>query len=143
MSLRDLARQHLETMAKPSLSGVRTYRGVRPGQNHSSPYSSTDEACPDALRNPDSLSGPDKCEASGQVGHFGQVGQSVTQPAPVPTYDPARLQRDADRRNAAAARERITDRVCRCGHLATFAWPGNDGRDAWICAECLPTRGRA
>ena len=58
-------------------------------------------------------------------------------------YDPGRLQREADRRNAEAARNHSTDRFCRCGHLATFSWSGNDGRDVWICAECLPTRGRA
>ena len=58
-------------------------------------------------------------------------------------YDPARLQREADRRNAEAARNHSTDRFCRCGHLATFAWPGDDGRDVWICDECAPTRGRA
>lgn len=63
--------------------------------------------------------------------------------APVPTYDPERLQREADRRNAEAARNRSTDRYCRCGHLATFAWPGDDGRPVWICDECAPTRGVA
>ncbi len=52
-------------------------------------------------------------------------------------------EREADRRNAAAARDGITDRFCCCGHLATFAWPGNDGRDVWICNECASTRGRA
>lgn len=63
--------------------------------------------------------------------------------APVPIHDPARLQREADRLNAEAARNHSTDRFCRCGHLAQFAWPGDNGRDVWICAECLPTRGRA
>ena len=58
-------------------------------------------------------------------------------------YDPARLQREADRRNAEAARSHSTDRFCRCGHLATFAWSDDAGRNVWICAECLPTRGRA
>lgn len=58
-------------------------------------------------------------------------------------YNHARLQREADRRNAEAARSHSTDRFCRCGHLATFAWPDDAGRDVWICAECLPTRGRA
>lgn len=58
-------------------------------------------------------------------------------------YDPVHLQREADRRNANAARDGITDRCCRCGHLAEFAWLGDDGRDVWICGECLPTRGRA
>lgn len=62
---------------------------------------------------------------------------------PEPIFDPARLQREADRRNAATLRARLTDRFCRCGHLAEFAWLGDDGRDVWICGECLPTRGRA
>lgn len=58
-------------------------------------------------------------------------------------YDPVHLQREADRRNAAAIRDRITDRWCACGHLAEFAWPGDDGRDVWRCVECTPTWGRA
>lgn len=58
-------------------------------------------------------------------------------------YDRARLQRKADRRNAEAVRNHSTDRFCRCGHLATFAWPGDNGRDVWICHECAPTRGVA
>jgi hypothetical protein len=79
MSLRDLAKRHLATMAKPMLSGVRTYRDVRPGQNGSTPYFSRDRACPDAGHDPDKLSGPDECEVpgqTGQVGHFGQLGQT-------------------------------------------------------------------
>lgn len=51
-------------------------------------------------------------------------------------------QREAGRRNAEAARNYSTDRYCRCGHLAEYAWPGNDGREVWICHECAPTRGR-
>lgn len=58
-------------------------------------------------------------------------------------YDRERLQRDADRRNAEAARDHSTDRFCRCSHLATFAWPDHDGRQVWTCNECAPTRGRA
>ncbi len=58
-------------------------------------------------------------------------------------YDPVGLQREADRRNAVAARQGITDRFCRCGHLATFAWPDDAGRDVWRCVECTPTWGRA
>lgn len=63
--------------------------------------------------------------------------------APVPTYNPDRLQAQADRRNAAAVRDRITDRWCACGHLATFAWPDDHGRDTWRCVECTPAWGRA
>jgi hypothetical protein len=82
----------------------------------------------------------------------GISSESVSEPALEPSrnglpatslYDPEALQAGTDRRNAAAAREGITDRFCRCGHLATFAWPGDDGRDVWMCGECLPTRGRA
>lgn len=109
MSLRELAQKHLATMAKPMLSGVRTCRDVRPGQNDSSPYSSTDCACPDTGHDPDKLSGPDKCEAvgqTGQLGHFGQlgqVGQSGTGPAPIPA--PVSLE---DRR---ASVEKIYERM--------------------------------
>lgn len=58
-------------------------------------------------------------------------------------YDPEALQVEADRRNATAIRDRITDRYCRCGHLATFAWPDDRGRDTWCCVECTPAWGRA
>lgn len=58
-------------------------------------------------------------------------------------YDPARLQREADRRNAAALRAGLTDAFCRCGHLAEFTWVGDDGREVWRCHECIPTLGRA
>jgi hypothetical protein len=52
-------------------------------------------------------------------------------------------QRDADRRIAAALRERSTDRWCSCGQLATFAWPDASGRDVWLCLDCVPVRGKA
>jgi hypothetical protein len=58
-------------------------------------------------------------------------------------YNPERLRREADRRNATAARNGITDRFCRCGHLAEFAWLDDAGRDVWRCVECTPTWGRA
>lgn len=58
-------------------------------------------------------------------------------------YDPARLQREADRRNAVAFRAGLTDSFCRCGHSAEFEWLSDDGRSVWICAECAPTRGVA
>lgn len=82
-------------------------------------------------------------------GFEGELGEHILPPSrsdgrvSAVVYDPARLQREADRRNAEAARSHSTDRFCRCGHLATFAWPDDTGRDVWICAECLPTRGRA
>lgn len=50
-------------------------------------------------------------------------------------YDPVGLQRAADERNADAARNHSTDRFCRCGRLATFAWR-HDGCDVWRCLEC-------
>ncbi len=62
---------------------------------------------------------------------------------PVPTYDPARLQREADRRNSAAVRDRVTDRWCACGRMATLAYPNSAGRNVWHCLECLDAYGRA
>lgn len=43
--------------------------------------------------------------------------------------------READRRNAEAVREGVTDRWCACGRLATFAWD-EGGRQTWKCLEC-------
>lgn len=63
--------------------------------------------------------------------------------APVQTYDPVRLQREADRRNREAASRGETDRFCSCGRLAALAWPDDHGRDVWRCVECTPTWGRA
>jgi len=51
-------------------------------------------------------------------------------------------QADADRRNAQAVRDGLADRFCSCGALATFAWPGDNGRLVWFCQDCAPTRGR-
>jgi hypothetical protein len=62
---------------------------------------------------------------------------------PVPLYDPARLQAQADRRNREAASRGETDRFCSCGRLAALAWLGDDGREVWRCIECTPTWGRA
>jgi hypothetical protein len=63
--------------------------------------------------------------------------------APVLTYDPARLQAQADRRNREAANRWETDRFCSCGRLAALAWLDDHGRDVWRCVECTPTWGRA
>ncbi|WP_036286918.1 hypothetical protein [Methylosinus sp. PW1] len=65
------------------------------------------------------------------------------QPAPPatlkpPAYDPARLQREADRRNAAAVRAGTGERWCACRRFATFAYPHPRGRDVWRCTECGP-----
>lgn len=60
-----------------------------------------------------------------------------------PGFDPAALQAEADRRNAQARQDGITDRWCSCGRLATLAWPIGGLREAWRCDDCAPTRGRA
>jgi hypothetical protein len=78
----------------------------------------------------------------GVAGGVASPSEAVDAPCG-PLYDPARLQREANRRNAEAARYHSTDRFCRCGHFGTFAWFGDDGREVWRCAECAPTRGRA
>jgi hypothetical protein len=58
-------------------------------------------------------------------------------------FDPTRLQREADRRNADAARMGFTDRWCACGRLASYAWPGGRRRETWRCLDCGPVRGEA
>jgi hypothetical protein len=152
MSLRDLAKRHLAKTACPTLSQPGHYRGVPAGQNGSSPYSSKGSAVPRSV--PGGTANRDAgtvCPAgtmreggtNGTLGTVGTVGTSGTVGTRNPIYDPVHLQREAYRRNAKAAREGITDRFCGCGHLATFAWPGDDGRDVWMCGECIPTRGRA
>jgi hypothetical protein len=64
-------------------------------------------------------------------------------PATPATLAAAPTQREADRRNADAARSGSTDRWCSCGRLATFAWPDGRGRDVWRCLDCAPVRGKA
>jgi hypothetical protein len=86
---------------------------------------------------------PSKPSKGGYDGFDGSQGGRFSRATPIPTYDPDRLQAQVDRRNREAASNHSTDRSCRCGHLATFAWLGDDGGSVWICAECLPTRGRA
>jgi len=58
-------------------------------------------------------------------------------------FDPERLQREADRRNADAASAHQTDRFCSCRKLATNTWPDARRRPVWRCDDCAPTRGRA
>ena len=60
-----------------------------------------------------------------------------------PAFDRERLQREADRRNEKAARERSTDRWCACGQMASYAWPDGLRRDVWRCLDCGPVRGEA
>jgi hypothetical protein len=149
MSLRELAKKHLAKTACPTLSQPGHYRGVPAGQNGSTPYSSEDSAVPRSVPSGTAnLAQGTDCPAGtmrdgGTIGTLGTVGTSGTVGTRTPIYDPAHLQREADRRNATAARQGITDRFCRCGHRAQFAWPGDNGRDLWICDECAPTRGRA
>jgi len=59
------------------------------------------------------------------------------------SFEPKRLQKEADAKNTDARRNGITDRFCSCGQLATFAWPDGRGREAWRCLECGPVRGEA
>jgi hypothetical protein len=70
------------------------------------------------------------------------VAELKREAAAKPAYDPDRLQREANQRNAQAARDGLTDRWCACGWPATFACrQGN--REAWKCRECGPTGGTA
>jgi len=58
-------------------------------------------------------------------------------------YDPVTLQREADRRNARAVRERSTGRWCACGSLAESGYPDGRGGTVWRCWRCFPVLGRA
>jgi hypothetical protein len=60
-----------------------------------------------------------------------------------PAFNRAALQREANRRNADAARMGLTDRWCACGARATFAWPDGLRREIWRCLDCGPVRGEA
>jgi hypothetical protein len=60
-----------------------------------------------------------------------------------PAFDLAARQRESDRRNEKAVRERLTDRWCACGARATFAWPDGLRRDVWRCLDCGPVKGAA
>lgn len=53
------------------------------------------------------------------------------------------LQREADRRNIKAQREHLTDRYCRCGRLAEYAWSLEGRRAMWRCVDCYPVKGHA
>lgn len=70
----------------------------------------------------------------------GKVGESAD--ATHSMFDSARLQREADRRNAVAMRDGTTDRWCVCGRLATLAWPDGEWREVWRCDDCASTAGR-
>ena len=63
-------------------------------------------------------------------------------PAAIVTYAPVELQRDADRRNAAAREAKITDRWCACGTMATLAVGAfhsnkSDAGARWLCVDCF------
>ena len=53
------------------------------------------------------------------------------------------LQAEADKRNINAQHERLTDRYCRCGRLAEYAWPMDGRREMWRCVDCYPVKGHA
>lgn len=128
MSLRDLARAYLEA-EKRRLSGTGQYRVVRPGQSGSNPYFPWGSACPDAPSDPDTCRPPGQ---TGQVGQFGQVAGAMAAPRRAMVFPVPRPKLTGP-----------TDRFCRCGLMATFAYPDSAGRDIWRCLECLDAYGRA
>lgn len=151
MSLRELARKHLETMDRSPLVSQRdTPRTVPAGQIAKTPYSSKDSAVPAwqyrGTANPAfgtvGQSVPlGQCAPTGTNGTLGTVGTSGTSSPAL--YSIIALQREADRRNAQAARNGLTDRWCACGRLARLAWPEGNRREVWRCDDCAPTVGRA
>ena len=59
------------------------------------------------------------------------------------TFNWVLLQTEADKRNINAQHNRLTDRYCRCGRLAEYAWPLDRRREIWRCNWCLDTSGKA
>lgn len=89
MSLRELARKHLATLAKPMLSQAGQYRDVPAGQDGSSPYSSGRSAVPSSVpggtANRDAgtdvpLGTVRDAGTSGTLGTVGTVGTVGTRP---------------------------------------------------------------
>lgn len=113
MSLRALAQQHLAEMAKSALSQRDKPNAVPAGQTAKSPYLSLDTVVLSSRSS----------EASGL--------------SYCPVFCRPSLQRRADSRNIAAAREGKTDRWCLCGGLARLAWSAKGRREVWRCDDCV------
>lgn len=150
MTLRELARKHLEQLSRSrcpvsghiGMSGpdktahslislrvqpVRTPDAVR-----------TSLLRPDSLSGPDSVRRPDKPDASDNSDKPDRPDKVAA-----PAFSWAAHQREADRRNLEALRKGVTDRWCACGRLARLAWPEGSRREVWRCDDCAPTVGRA
>jgi hypothetical protein len=152
MSLRDLARAFLESeeVRFRQVSHMGQHMGVPLGQTASTPYSSMGSAVPLTVPRgtlPEVMGQAvplGQCGTDGTNGTDGTLGTDGTAfPAIALAFDLASRQREADRRNEKAVRERLTDRWCACGARATFAWPDGLHRDVWRCLDCGPVKGEA
>jgi hypothetical protein len=150
MSLRELARKHLEELSR-SRCPVSGHIGMSGPDKTAQPHISlsvapvrtpdtirTSISCPDSLSGSDSVNGPDKPDAPDNSDKPDRSDKVAA-----PAFVLAGLQREADRRNLTAQREGRTDRFCACGRLARLAWPEGNRREVWRCDECAPTAGRA
>jgi len=124
MSLRALAEKHLAEQSRLRLSQRDTPRGCPSGTNYSGAISDTNAG------------------TNGTSGTGGTIGTGGTRPPP-PALPAAVLQRRADARNDAARRAKLTDRFCRCGGLAGFAWPQDGRHEVWLCLACTTKAGTA
>lgn len=140
MSLRELARAHLETMealrrqGSPRSCPVSGHIGMSGPDKTAQPHISRRGApvrTPDAIRTGFPSDTPDNPDASDN--------------SDKPDITPAMT---APRRSMSfpVPRPKVTgptDRFCSCGRMATLAYPRGDGRDVWHCLECLEADGRA
>jgi hypothetical protein len=147
MSLRKLAIAHLNNQAGKSnkiLSQRDILSDVPEGQIASNKLNTNTYGVPSNVSsgtasNSNIVSGTivsvETARDAGTNGTFGTVGTSGT-------ANWILLQREADRRNIKAQREHLTDRYCRCGRLAEYAWPLEGRREMWRCVDCYPVKGR-
>ena len=144
MSLRSLALAYLESQ-KAQLSQRNIPRGVPAGQMAVSELKTYSYCVPASVpggtvANRHRTSGTSvpletvqRGGTNGTVGTLGTVG----------TVNWVLLQAEADKRNMKAQSDHLTDRYCRCGRLAEYAWPLEGRREMWRCVDCYPVKGRA
>lgn len=128
MSLRELARAHLETMEALRRQGSRPSCpvsgriGMSGPDKTAQPHISRGVA---PVRTPDNPDASDNSDKPDIIPAMTAPRRSMSFPVPRPKVTGP------------------TDRFCSCGRMATLAYPRGDGRDVWHCLECLEADGRA
>ena len=145
MSLRELAKAHLERLADgqvQQLSQRDALRGVPTGQKTSSSYFPGISAVP-RFQGAGTADKPPEQTVLGEQRRYSWANRTVGTTGTIGTAGTAQpsaalLQAVADKRNETARRAKRTDRWCRCGRLAEFAWPLEGRREVWSCLGCAP-----